>query len=155
MLNECQKWPERTWDFSGQCWHNHKKTPACLLNSVYSKCILRLFYIDSQVAENIPLFIHLLRRNESPLLTIRKLQTLVSPQFSEQGTNQRKFEGEVYSDFIKYLREVASKYILTVVYAWRHTPHPSYVNKLEAWSTIDTVILCVLKCRRVYFHWDR
>ena len=109
MLNKCQKWPEGTWDFSGQCLHNHRETPACLLYSAENAFSI-LFHIDSQVAEKIPAFMNPFRRNENPLLTIKRLQALLSPQFSDQGTNQRKFEGEAYSDFITCLREVASKY---------------------------------------------
>ncbi|KAK3737738.1 hypothetical protein QZH41_018284 [Actinostola sp. cb2023] len=41
-------------------------------------------------------------------MTIRKLQFFLKPDFSEDGTNTRKFEGEMYSVFVHYLREAAS-----------------------------------------------
>lgn len=55
---------------------------------------------------------HLFRKIEKAILTLKQLTSLLEPDFSEEGTNSRKFEGEVYSIFIKYLREVASKCIL-------------------------------------------
>ncbi|KAK3754667.1 hypothetical protein QZH41_009117, partial [Actinostola sp. cb2023] len=60
-----------------------------------------------QIAEKFPIFLHLLRKDESRLLTLRTLQSLLKPNFSQPGTNRRKFEGEIYSVFVKYLREVA------------------------------------------------
>lgn len=42
-------------------------------------------------------------------MTVRKLQHLLKPEFSERGSNARMFEGDVYRAFIKYVREAASK----------------------------------------------
>lgn len=50
---------------------------------------------------------HLFRKVEKATLTLKQLTSLLEPDFSEEGTNSRKFEGEAYSIFIKYLREVA------------------------------------------------
>ena len=61
--------------------------------------------------KEIPLVMHLFRKVEKGTLTLKQLTSLLKPDFSEEGTNSRKFEGDVYSIFIKYLREVASKYI--------------------------------------------
>lgn len=41
-------------------------------------------------------------------MTVRKLQHLLKPEFSERGSNARMFEGDVYRAFIKYVREAAS-----------------------------------------------
>ena len=35
--------------------------------------------------------------------------SVLKPVFSEEGSNKRKFENEVYSAFMKYLRKVAGK----------------------------------------------
>jgi len=35
---------------------------------------------------------------------------LLTPSFSPEGSNRKKFETEVYSLFVKYLREAASKF---------------------------------------------
>ena len=42
-------------------------------------------------------------------MTLKQVTTLLKPKFSEEGTNDRQFEGAVYGAFVKYLREVASK----------------------------------------------
>jgi len=74
-------------------------------------CVFRDFsFFLLQIAKKFPIFIHLFRRNEAPLMTIRKLQFFLKPEFSEDGTNTRKFEGEMYSVFVHYLREAASKW---------------------------------------------
>ncbi|XP_068762245.1 uncharacterized protein [Montipora capricornis] len=61
-----------------------------------------------QIAQEIPLFVHLFRQNEATTLPIRRIQEILKPDFSEQGSNTRVFEGKVYTAFVKYLREVAS-----------------------------------------------
>ena len=46
-------------------------------------------------------------------VNIRKLQKdILRPMFSEEGSNARVFEGQAYSQFVKYTREVASKIII-------------------------------------------
>lgn len=49
----------------------------------------------------------------------------MKPEFSEDGSNDRKFEGEVYSMFLKYLRESASMFYMVkfvVHYFWNALP---------------------------------
>ena len=48
------------------------------------------------------------------VLTIRKLHTLLAPQFSPDGSNRRRFEGAVYSRFWKYVKDVTGMYNLNV-----------------------------------------
>ena len=57
-----------------------------------------------------PTFLHLLRPNPASILTLRKVTVLLTPSFSPEGSNRKKFETEVYSLFVKYLREAASKF---------------------------------------------
>ena len=46
-------------------------------------------------------------------VNIRKLQKdILRPMFSEERSNARVFEGQAYSQFVKYTREVASKAII-------------------------------------------
>ena len=58
------------------------------------------------------MFLYLLRHSQAETLTVKKVTHLLKPEFSEEGTNSRKFENAVYSQFLKYLREVASKIYL-------------------------------------------
>ncbi|KXJ11675.1 hypothetical protein AC249_AIPGENE7130 [Exaiptasia diaphana] len=60
-----------------------------------------------QIAKEIPTLLHLLRKNTSHFLTIRQLQSMLKPEFSPDGSNSRRYEGDIYSDFIRYMREVA------------------------------------------------
>ena len=55
------------------------------------------------------MFLHLLRPNQTGVLTLKKVTNLLKPDFSEEGSNRRWFEGEVYSNFLKYLRQTAGK----------------------------------------------
>lgn len=61
-----------------------------------------------------PTFLHPLRPNPASILTLRKLTVLLTPSFSPEGSNRKKFETEVYSLFVKYLREAASKFHNTI-----------------------------------------
>ena len=46
-------------------------------------------------------------------VNIRKLQKdILRPMFSEEGSNARVFEGQAYSQFVKYTREVATKAVI-------------------------------------------
>ena len=53
------------------------------------------------------MFIHLFRKGTT-LLTIKQIQSLLKPAFSEDGSNDRQYEGATYHSFIKYLRQVAT-----------------------------------------------
>ena len=57
-----------------------------------------------------PTFLHLQWPNPASILTLRQLTMLLTPSFSPEGSNRKKFETEVYSLFVKYLREAASKF---------------------------------------------
>ena len=65
-----------------------------------------------QLACQLPMFLYLLRPSQAETLTVKKVTHLLKTEFSEEGTNSRKFENAVYSQFLKYLREVASKIYL-------------------------------------------
>jgi len=54
-----------------------------------------------------PIFLHLLRPSTSRL-TVPILIHLLQPSFAETGSNARMYENQVYSKFIKYVREVSS-----------------------------------------------
>ena len=41
-------------------------------------------------------------------LTVKCLMQLLKPMFSEEGSNKRRFESEIYAEFLKYVRQVAS-----------------------------------------------
>ncbi|XP_028414883.1 uncharacterized protein LOC114537966 [Dendronephthya gigantea] len=60
-----------------------------------------------QICSQMPSMQDVFRFNPSSTLTIRKLNALLSPQFSPTGSNRRRFEGAVYAVFCKYVREVA------------------------------------------------
>ena len=61
-----------------------------------------------EVATSLPVFLYLLRANESSQLSRRQLILLLRPSFSEEGTNVRKYENDAYAAFSKYVREAAS-----------------------------------------------
>jgi len=41
---------------------------------------------------------------------MRTLISLLKATFSEEGSNKRRFENQIYAEFLKYLRQVSSKY---------------------------------------------
>ena len=50
------------------------------------------------------------RPSGQAILTVRRLlHNLLTAQFSEEGSNRRIFENATYEQFVKYVREVASK----------------------------------------------
>ena len=57
------------------------------------------------------MFLHLLRPTPPQPLTVKNVTNLLKPEFSEEGSNSRTFENAVYTKFMKYLREAASKSI--------------------------------------------
>ena len=61
-----------------------------------------------QIGRNLPLFIDLMRPNNTTKLSRRKLVILLHPCFSEEGSNARKHENDVYALFSKYIRETSS-----------------------------------------------
>ena len=61
-----------------------------------------------QIGNAIPNFLHLFRPSQSAALTRRKLLLLLHPQFSESGSNARRYETEIYNVFSNYTREAAS-----------------------------------------------
>ena len=67
-------------------------------------CSLGLY----QIGKNLPLFVQLMQPSNAPKLSRRKLVTLLHPCFSEEGSNARKYENEVYALFSKYVRETSS-----------------------------------------------
>ncbi|KAJ7380778.1 hypothetical protein OS493_007158 [Desmophyllum pertusum] len=61
-----------------------------------------------QVCKQLPILLHIFRPNTAAALTIKKVTNLLTPTFSEDGSNQRRYEGIVYGAFCRYLREVQS-----------------------------------------------
>lgn len=61
-----------------------------------------------QIGHVIPIFLHLFRPSPAAVLSRRKLLQLLSPKFSEEGSNARKDESSIYAAFNKYCREAAS-----------------------------------------------
>lgn len=60
-----------------------------------------------QIANEFPIFLHLLRPNPTSVLTLKKVTHLFQPEFSVEGSNRRQFEDAVYRQFVKYLRRAA------------------------------------------------
>ncbi|XP_070560094.1 uncharacterized protein [Ptychodera flava] len=86
-----------------ELFHSSDPSP-CILNLRNGLAKLGIY----QICVGIPTFIHLFQPNPSSALTVKKVVTLLTPLFSEEGSNKRTFESKVYSLFLKYLREVAS-----------------------------------------------
>ena len=60
-----------------------------------------------EIAKSLPLFLYLMRPNDAKQLSRKQLVFLLKPSFSEEGTNARKYENNVYASFTKYVRESA------------------------------------------------
>ena len=58
---------------------------------------------------------HLFRPNENTQMTFRRIISLLKPNFTEDGSNERLYQNKVYNIFVKYLREAGSKYFVVVV----------------------------------------
>lgn len=61
-----------------------------------------------QIGKAFPVFLYLFRPSPSANLTRRMITHLLKPNFSEEGSNTKKLEHEVYSSFSRYIREVAA-----------------------------------------------
>lgn len=59
-----------------------------------------------QVMSALPLFLHLFRNTGTNTMTVKKLVSLLKPKFSEEGSNARKSQKEVFNAFVRYIREV-------------------------------------------------
>ena len=86
--------------------------PEEILRQVFSDCTpeLRKGFMKLGLYEivlSLPLFIHLMRPNEGNQLSRKQLVFLLKPSFSEEGTNARKYENDVYAAFTKYVRKHA------------------------------------------------
>ena len=55
-----------------------------------------------------PQLLDLFRPSVNAKLSVKKLLQLLTPKFSEKGSNALKYEKIVYACFVKYVREVAS-----------------------------------------------
>ena len=58
---------------------------------------------------------HLFRPNENTQMTFRRIVSPLKPNFAEDGSNERLIQNKVYNIFVKYLREVGSKYLLLLL----------------------------------------
>ncbi|XP_028415392.1 uncharacterized protein LOC114538414 [Dendronephthya gigantea] len=61
-----------------------------------------------QLCQQIPSLREIFEPNPLAILTLRKIHTLLVPQFSPTGSNKRRYEASVYSLLCKYMREVAA-----------------------------------------------
>ena len=57
---------------------------------------------------------HLFCPNEKTQMTFRRIISLLKPNFTEDGSNERLYQN-IYNIFVKYLREASSKYFVVVV----------------------------------------
>ncbi|CAC5407180.1 unnamed protein product [Mytilus coruscus] len=60
-----------------------------------------------EAVRNLPTLRHIFSNN-SPRLTVKKLIQLLKPEFSERGSNRLSLEKNVYSSFMRYIREVSA-----------------------------------------------
>ncbi|XP_028406386.1 uncharacterized protein LOC114528865 [Dendronephthya gigantea] len=61
-----------------------------------------------QICKQIPTLREIFRPNPSSVLTMRKLNALLTPDFSPVGSNKRTYETAVYTVLCKYMRHVAA-----------------------------------------------
>ena len=57
---------------------------------------------------------HLFCPNEKTQMTFRRIISLLKPNFTEDGSNERLYQN-IYNIFVKYLRKAGSKYFVVVV----------------------------------------
>ncbi|CAC5414009.1 unnamed protein product [Mytilus coruscus] len=62
-----------------------------------------------QLVRSLPSLVHLFTPFPPTPITFKKITTLLKPEFSADGSNRMKAEKKVYSKFLKYLREAATK----------------------------------------------
>ncbi|XP_067056135.1 uncharacterized protein [Acropora muricata] len=60
-----------------------------------------------EIVKSLPLFLQLMHPNDGNQLSRKQLVFLLKPSFSEEGTNARKYENDVYAAFTKYVQESA------------------------------------------------
>jgi hypothetical protein len=80
---------------------NETTASSCLAN--LAKGLNKLGLCD--IGKAFPIFLHLFRASDAPLLTRRRLLHLLKPKFSEEGGNQRQVENQLYALVCKYARE--------------------------------------------------
>ena len=66
------------------------------------------------LCKKMPILMYLFQASNDSCLTRKKLLMLLEPEFSADGSNKRKFENEIYSFFVKYVREAAAGRLGTV-----------------------------------------
>ena len=47
-------------------------------------------------------------------MTFRRIISLLKPNFTEDGSNERLYQNKIYNIFVKYLREAGSTYFAVV-----------------------------------------
>ncbi|XP_063397675.1 uncharacterized protein LOC134681988 [Mytilus trossulus] len=61
-----------------------------------------------QLSITLPMVVHLFTPGPQQHMKFRQLTSILTPQFSPEGSNRRKRESAIYSLFVKYIREAAS-----------------------------------------------
>ena len=61
-----------------------------------------------QLMSNLPQFLQLFMPSNSGALTVKELINLLPPCFSEEGTNDRYLQKNLYNSYIRYVREVSA-----------------------------------------------
>ena len=74
------------------------------------KLLQYLYILDLQLLQAKPVLAFLLRPTAKKPLTTRILLALLKPKFAERRSNLRMKENDVYTKFIRYVREVAGMY---------------------------------------------
>lgn len=87
----------------------YQKPPYYRHKNVVRAPIYSLVY-SFQLVRSLPSLIHLFTPIQPTPITFKKITTLLKPEFAAEGSNRMKAEKKVYSKFLKYLREAASKY---------------------------------------------
>ncbi|XP_061171879.1 uncharacterized protein LOC133181380 [Saccostrea echinata] len=111
-----------------------------------------------KVGSILTMFVHLLRPSKT-CLTLKAVTQLLKPQFSEDGSNDRKYENYVYAAFLRYLRAAASgrrgdvslQHVLQFVtgaseepiLGFCHPPSIEFVKMREDHSFIPTANTCI------------
>lgn len=81
-----------------------EKPSPCIRNLREGFDKLSIYSLCSKMS----ILLHLFRPSPATNLTRKELVDILKTNFSEDGSNAREFENEVYSSFMKYIREVGA-----------------------------------------------
>ncbi|KAK3085255.1 hypothetical protein FSP39_000754 [Pinctada imbricata] len=110
---DVQFYNETAVDFGGPRNEFFRLILAAIKEKYFDNGLRELLFADYEmvgkifVVQGAPSFVHLFQ-NTHVTLTYKRVTNLLTPEFTEEGSNGYMYEKAVYAAFLRYLREVAS-----------------------------------------------